>query len=86
MQAQPLHYRGKAIDMVRLWVHECNRVYLDRLIFPEDRDLYKAFLKNALKHFDQKEEDIMAEPMVYTSFVSKCEGHDAVYTPIRDMD
>ena len=85
MQAQPQYYRNMPINLVRLWVHECNRVYYDRLILPEDRDLYRAFLKNALKHFDQKEEEIMAEPLIYTSFVSKCEGHDDVYTPIRDM-
>jgi len=43
---------------VRLWVHECHRVWLDRLIFPEDVEAYMGFMKAALKNFpgDMKEE------------------------------
>ena len=68
-----------------MWVHECNRVFLDRLIFDEDRDLYMSFLKNGMKEFDFKEDVILEQPLIYTSFVTACEGHEKSYMPIRDM-
>lgn len=71
--------------MVRLWVHECNRVYLDRLIFDEDRETYTLALKAACKNFEFNTDTLIEEPLIYTSFVSACEGHDKVYLPIKDM-
>jgi len=85
MEAQPLYYKGAPLKMIRLWVHECNRVYLDRLILPEDRDLYWAFLKSASKNFEGNVENFIEEPNLYTSFVSAAEGHEKVYLPINDM-
>jgi len=58
MCAQPHIYRSQPLQLVRLWVHECHRVWLDRLIFPEDVEAYMGFMKGALKNFpgDMKEE------------------------------
>jgi dynein heavy chain len=73
--------------MVRLWVHECHRVWHDRLLFPEDRELYMGFMKGALKEFqDVKEDDAFAEPLIFTSFVAACEGHEATYVHIKSTD
>lgn len=70
-----------------MWVHECNRVWLDRLLFPEDVDAYNKLMSNAMKEFsDFKEEVIREEPLIYTSFVTACEGHEPAYMPIKDMD
>lgn len=45
------------------------------------------YMKTSCKEFtDVKEEDIFAEPLLYTSFVSACEGHEANYLPIKGMD
>lgn len=44
-------------------------------------------MRTAIKEFpDFKEDDIFAEPLLYTSYVSACEGHEAAYLPIKSMD
>ena len=57
MQTNPAHYRGRDIDIARLWVHECMRIFDDRLIFDEDREMFLNFLKNGLKEFNEYKED-----------------------------
>lgn len=32
MLAQPNHYKQNPLGIVRMWVHECHRVWRDRLI------------------------------------------------------
>lgn len=44
-----------------------------------------GFLKTSLKEFDFKEEQILEQPILYTSFVSAAEGHEKAYMPIRDI-
>lgn len=61
------------------------RVFHDRLIFEEDRDTFMIFIRNALREFEFKEEAILEQPLIYTSFVSAAEGHDKTYLPIRDI-
>lgn len=84
-EASPYH--GKPLDLVRCWAHECNRVYLDRLITKEDVDKYNEFMLNAMKEFsDFKPDAILAEPLIYTSFIAVAKGHEAAYVNIKDMD
>jgi dynein heavy chain len=59
MLAQPAHYRGNALGLARMWVHECMRVFYDRLIFDEDRETFMSFLKTALREFEFKEEHLL---------------------------
>jgi len=71
MLAQPNHYKGNPLDILRLWAHECHRVWLDRLIFEEDRAVYFTLMKTAIKEFTEfKEEDILEEPILYTSYIA----------------
>ena len=84
MLSVPQLYKGQPEKMARLWLHECNRVYLDRLIYQEDVEKYQEIIKNACKNFDVNADVIMEEPNIYTSFVSACEGHDKSYLPIKD--
>lgn len=88
MNAQPHIFKGQPLMLARLWAHECHRVWLDRLLFPEDIEAYMGFMKNAIKQFpsDLKEELIFEEPLLFTSFVSLCKGHEATYAHIIDMD
>jgi dynein heavy chain, axonemal len=74
--------------MVRLWAHECYRVWLDRLIFDEDRAQFMIYMNNGLKEFGEngKAEVIFEEPLLYTSYVSACEGHESSYLPIKSME
>jgi len=79
-------YKNNPKDVCRLWVHECHRVWKDRLLFDADRELYTGFLKTALKELgDFKEEELLAEPLLFTSYVSSCEGHEPSYLPVKEM-
>jgi len=69
--AMPQHYKGNPLGIVRMWAHECHRVWHDRLIFDADREAYMGFLRNGIKEFgDFKEEAIFEEPLLYTSYVA----------------
>ena len=87
MQAESAVYKGNTLGLTRMWAHECHRVYLDRLIMPEDIAKYMEFMTNACKEFgDFKPEAIFAEPLIYTNFVSVAKGHEAAYLNVKDMD
>jgi dynein heavy chain len=87
MLAQPGHYRGQPLGLIRMWAHECHRVWRDRLIDEDDEKLYMTYMANAIKEFtDVKADDIFEEPLLYTSFVAACEGHEAAYLPIKGME
>ena len=88
MNAQSHIYKSNPLQLVRLWAHECHRVWRDRLLFDEDVDNYMSFMKNAIKQFpaEMKEELIFEEPLVFTSFVSSCKGHEPSYMSIIDME
>jgi dynein heavy chain len=69
-----------------MWAHECHRVWHDRLIFDVDREAYMGFMRNGLKEFgDFKEEAIFEQPLIYTSFVAMCAGHEPTYLPVAEM-
>jgi len=86
MLSVPQIYRGNSLGLVRMWAHECRRVFLDRLIFDEDREMFMSFMRNGIREFDTKEEVIFEEPLIYTSFVSATEGHDKTYMNIKSME
>ena len=87
MLAQPSSYKGNATGLVRMWAHECHRVWLDRLLFDEDRAMYMNYMRNGIKELVEfKEEVVFAEPLIYTSFISMCKGHEPSYKPVEEMD
>jgi dynein heavy chain len=76
-------YKGNRLGIARMWAHECHRTWLDRLIKPEDVKAYDGFVKEGIRAFgDIKEDDILAEPLIFTSYVASCEGHDPTYLDI----
>lgn len=79
-------YRNQPDKLYRLWLHECNRVYLDRLLFDKDVNKYMDFVKQAAKQFDVKEEVLYAQPVIYTSFISACQGHEKAYLWCDDVE
>ena len=84
--ATPQHYKGKPLELVRMWAHECHRVWYDRLIFDADREAYMNFMRTGIKEFQEmKEEQIFEEPNIYTSFIAMCNGHEPTYLPVTEM-
>jgi dynein heavy chain len=87
LQIDPSPYARNPLGLARMWAHECNRVYLDRLILKEDVDKYNEFMANGLKEFgDFKPEVILQEPLIFTNFISVAKGHEAAYLNVKDED
>jgi len=90
LATQPKDYKGKEVEIVRLWAHECHRVWRDRLISAEDIEQYSktmaGAMKGALLNGDIDEKVIFAEPLIYTSFIDACKGHEASYRGIKDVE
>ena len=57
--------------LVRLWRHECMRVYADRLVTPEDKELVSQDLIPSLvrENFSQFQDAVMADPIIYGDFM-----------------
>lgn len=95
MQAQPASYKAKPNLVAKLWVHECKRVFQDRLVFDEDtkkfneylNKAYNFFVENHIKLTDSEKDDIFSESNIYTSFISIIEGEsDKIYLPITSLE
>ena len=57
--------------MLRLWCHESQRVFQDRLINDEDRNWFIDLIKEKMKtNFEVKFEDVVTqEPLLYGDFM-----------------
>lgn len=88
MQSTPAQYKSQAPKMVKLWVHECKRVFEDRLIDPEDITKFRAYLKEVqTKNLGDEAgtEDPFAEPNIFTAFISMHHGNEKSYVPVADF-
>ena len=72
MAAKANLYRGQPIKMYRLWAHETERVFKDRMCFQEDFDKFQEYVLASLKHFDANNDEVLEKPNIYTSFLSEC--------------
>ena len=77
--------------MVRLWTHECMRVFHDRLINQEDRNQFISLMIKQLFlsfHFDWRKEEVFEnkeQPLIYCDFLKKgLESSARVYEPVTD--
>ena len=87
-RADPASYK-EPLDMVRLWYHECNRVFKDRMIASLDLSRFEEQLLDVGKKFfsevkigsgindviEIKSEELTKEPCIYTSFVTPYTFH-----------
>jgi len=82
----PNLFRGAPVKFVRLWLHECTRVFKDRLINENDLSTFSDFLMNACKkQFEEDQEEMFSEPLIFTSFMSVHAGNDKAYVAVKDM-
>lgn len=58
-------------DLIKLWAHECMRVFQDRLISMDDRDEFLSLLKEQTSKKFKKDLDSLIEvkPLLFGSFV-----------------
>ncbi|KAM9001324.1 dynein axonemal heavy chain 17 [Sarcophilus harrisii] len=74
-----------ASDLVRLWLHEAERVYGDKLI--DDRDkvlLYRLTVTSTKKHFEEIGDNILfAKPNIYCHFAQGI--GDPKYFPVTNL-
>ena len=58
-------------DMIKLWAHECLRIFHDRLVSDFDRNEWTTMLKSKIKEKFKKEWDKMVTvtPLLFGSFV-----------------
>jgi dynein heavy chain len=49
LSTQPKDYKGKDVEVVRLWAHECHRVWRDRLVTADDIEQYSKTMSTAMK-------------------------------------
>ncbi|XP_066096637.1 dynein axonemal heavy chain 11 isoform X2 [Saccopteryx bilineata] len=73
-------------DVIRLWLHECSRVYGDKLVDTKDCDLFqKKMLETAYKYFEGVDSRVLLQqPLIYCHLPSG--GEDARYMPVKDWE
>lgn len=95
MRASPAMFTGRARDMVKLWVHECKRVFEDRLISETDIQKFNEHLMHSYDEFGTQGEfrkdefivEIMAQDNIFTTFISVYEDMDEdYYLPISSIE
>lgn len=75
-------------ELIRLWSHECMRVFQDRLVNKEDQELFDAEIKVIIKDtFGKEWKDLVKqEPLLWASFVpSIYPGGDETKRPLQDV-
>ncbi len=78
---------NESIDMIRLWVHENKRVFGDRLISAEDRDLLENLLMTEVKNtfgFERKKVYFI-ERLLYADFQQGIDQDVRYYMPVTSL-
>ncbi|XJO76015.1 hypothetical protein BDV3_006595 [Batrachochytrium dendrobatidis] len=73
-------------DIVRLWIHECQRVFQDRLVDNVDKNWFKTLMMNTMN--DKLDlswsEVVISEPLLYGDYMTP--GADPkIYTEVKDL-
>ena len=77
-------YYTEPLNVVRQWIHECNRVFSDRLVSDKDLERFSNILiELSKKHFEFESEKMQARPLIYVPFETRVGG---VQTNVADQD
>jgi dynein heavy chain len=85
VQSKPEYYSGP-LKLCRLWMHECLRVFTDRMVSQTEASRCNDLLQDVAKRFlDQDPEELFAEPNIFTSFATRTIDEQPAYLPIGDI-
>ncbi|KAG3085473.1 Dynein heavy chain 1, axonemal [Phytophthora cactorum] len=58
-------------SLIRLWVHECKRVYEDRMVSTQDHDWFRELMRSSVKKFFEREYDqvVTNEHLIYGDYL-----------------
>jgi len=83
-------------DMIKLWAHECLRVFQDRLINMDDRAAFDEMIQLQVKEKFKREWSslVTVEPLLFASFVplvypdgdTKKRPYNDIYCELTDRD
>merc|ERR1719409_2182956 len=91
LNSTPGIYKGQSglTKYARLWLHECTRVFMDRLVMASDEVALQAIFENAVKkHLTQgiDNQELFADALLFTSFMAVRGGNDKVYMAIPSQE
>ena len=75
-------------DFIKLWAHECSRIFKDRLISVEDQTFFDKLLKDMVKKNYKREWNalVTVEPLLFASFVPMIyPDGDTTRKPLNDV-
>jgi dynein heavy chain, axonemal len=75
------------LKVIRLWRHECERVFRDRLVNQNDLEKYDEFLIATLKSVFKEEplDQIQATPNLFTSFIDATADGAPLYNQVISL-
>ena len=87
MFAQVGNYKDKPSNLIKLWIHECKRVFEDRLINNGDISQFRIYHTEVFtKHLGDdsskeriQEENAGLDPVIFTSFINVHNGGEKTY-------
>lgn len=80
------HFQDRE-QIIRLWYHECCRVYQDRLINDADRDWFNDVLNHKIRtEFGQNPETVLGSEIILFGDFLDPTSDLKLYTQITDMD
>mmetsp|Transcript_23863 Transcript_23863/g.43710 ORF Transcript_23863/g.43710 Transcript_23863/m.43710 type:complete len:2143 (+) Transcript_23863:3-6431(+) len=83
----------KVDDLVKCWMHECERIFKDRLVNKQDLMWFTSLLKRLMdRHFKRQYDQVVKlEPVIFASFVDKksvsymeCGDHDQLLEKVTE--
>ena len=78
----------KPVEAIRLWVHECERVFQDRMVNELDMEKFQEFRVAVTKRFFEEfdMEEVEYRPNMYVSFLEYDAEDNPLYKSSKDYD
>lgn len=75
------------VELIRIWVHENQRVFGDRMINNEDREVLLNLLMTEAEKFSLKRDDIFnVERIIFGDYINGMDGENRPYVQIDDIN